>query len=248
MAHSFTVRMCAVKMRLHELGLFLDYSIQTRQDLKRRVLSTVMMHFWFKSLGTMGFIMVFFTGYIYLLRHPAYPVAIMPVTMIDRFITFEPLALPFYLSLWVYVSLPPMLMRTRREIIEYGWWIGCMCLAALAIFYFWPSAIPSTKIDWARYPGVAFLKGMDATGNACPSLHVATAVFSAFWLHRRLPTVGLGNNSRLFSACWCIAIIYSTMATKQHMAVDVIAGIGFASAFMWYFLKIQTATAGVSSR
>ena len=207
-----------------------------------------MTHFWFKSFGTMGFITVFFMCYIYLLRHPVYPVTIIPITMIDRFITFEPQALPFYLSLWVYVSLPPMLMLTRREIVEYGWWIGSMCIAALAIFYFWPSAIPSAKIDWARYPGVAFLKGMDTTGNACPSLHVATAVFSAFWLHKNLPAVGLGNHSRLFSACWCMAIVYSTMATKQHMAIDVIAGIGFASAFMWYFLRMQTAKACVSSR
>ena len=28
-----------------------------------------------------------------------------------------------------------------------------------------------------------FLKSMDASGNACPSLHVATAVFSGIWLH-----------------------------------------------------------------
>ena len=194
-----------------------------------------MTHIWFKCLGTMGFILAFFLAYIYLLRNPAFPVAIMPVTVVDQFIGFEPLALPIYLSLWTYLSLPPMLMLTRREIIEYGGWIGSLCLVALAIFYFWPSAVPPANIDWAIYPGMAFLKGVDAAGNACPSLHVATAVFSAFWLYWRLPAAGFGRGSQLISTCWCVAILYSTMATKQHVAVDVIAGGALGGVVAWCF-------------
>ena len=209
--------------------------IQTEQYVWRRVLSAVKIHFWFKTFGTMGFILAFFFAYFYLLKNPAFPVTIMPVTAADRLVGFEPWALPFYLSLWAYVSLPPTLMLTRREIIEYGWWIGGMCLVALTIFYFWPSAVPPASIDWARYPGVSFLKGVDAAGNACPSLHVATAVFSAFWLNWHLPSVGLGRGSRLFSACWCVAIVYSTMATKQHVAVDVIAGVALGAVVAWIF-------------
>jgi membrane-associated phospholipid phosphatase len=152
---------------------------------------------------------------------------------LDHLVAFNPLALPIYLSLWVYVSLPPMLMRTRREIVEYGMWIGGVCLVALAIFYFWPSAVPAANIDWAAYPGVAFLKGVDAAGNACPSLHVATVVFSSFWLQWLLPQVGLGRISRLVSACWCAGVVYSTMATKQHVAIDVVAGAALGSMFAW---------------
>lgn len=200
-------------------------------------MSTIMLHFWFKCFGTMIFMLVFFSFYIYLLKHPVFPVAIMPVTGVDRLIVFEPMALPFYLSLWTYVSLPPMLMRTRGEIVEYGVWIGVLCLVALFIFYFWPSAVPPANIDWAKYPGVDFLKGVDAAGNACPSLHVATAVFSAFWLHLRLPSAGFGRGWRLFSACWCMAIVYSTMATKQHMAIDVVAGCALGVVVAWRFHK-----------
>lgn len=199
------------------------------------MLATVKTHFWFKCFGTMGFMAAFFLAYIYLLKNPAFPVATMPVTAVDRLVGFEPLSLPFYLSLWIYVSLPPMLMLTRREIIEYGGWIGSLCLVALAIFYFWPSAVPPANIDWTKYPGVGFLKGVDAAGNACPSLHVATAVFSAFWLHWQLSSVGLGRGSRLLSACWCTAIIYSTMATKQHVAVDVVAGVALGVVVAWFF-------------
>lgn len=198
------------------------------------LLSTVMTLFWFKSIGTMGFISLFFGAYLYLLKNPASPVTTMPITMADRLIGFEPLALPIYLSLWAYVSLPPLLMRTRRAIIQYGAWIGGLCLFGLVIFYFFPNAVPPPNIDWAQYPGVAFLKGIDAAGNACPSLHVATAVFSGFWMHWLLPKVRFDSGVRLMSAVWCIAIAYSTMATKQHVAVDVIAGGALGAVFAWY--------------
>ncbi|WP_228273742.1 phosphatase PAP2 family protein [Rhodocyclus tenuis] len=189
--------------------------------------------FWFKCFGTMGFTAVFFGAYIYLLRNPAGEVFTMPVTAIDRLVTFEPGALLIYLSLWVYVSLPPVLMPTRREIIEYGVWIGGLCLIALTIFYFWPNAVPPANIDWAVYPGMAFLKGVDAAGNACPSLHVATAVFSAYWLHWLLPAAGIGRTGNLISTVWCVAIAYSTLATKQHVAVDVFAGTALGLLLAW---------------
>jgi membrane-associated phospholipid phosphatase len=213
------------------------------------VLSTFLTHFWFKCLGTIAFTSVFFAAYIYLLRNPAAEVTIMPVTALDRLVEFEAAALPIYLSLWVYISLPPILMLTRREIVEYGLWIGALCLVALVVFYFWPSAVPAANIDWARYPGVAFLKGVDAAGNACPSLHVATAVFSCLWLHRQLPAAGL-HDLRALNAIWCIAIVYSTMATKQHVAVDVVAGVtlalGFACFSQWRMLASRFSPARVA--
>ncbi|MHB8428652.1 MAG: phosphatase PAP2 family protein [Acidiferrobacterales bacterium] len=205
-------------------------------------------HFWFKCFGTTGFTFVFFIAYVYLLKHPAYPVTIVPATALDRLIGVEPLALPFYLSLWIYVSLPPMLMTTRQAIIDYGKWIGGLCLVGLTIFYFWPTAIPPAHINWARYPGMVFLKGFDASGNACPSLHVATAVFSWSWLNRRLRELCLGRSARIFSACWCAAIVYSTMATKQHMALDVAAGIDLALVFIWAFDMAGQPISGIAGR
>jgi membrane-associated phospholipid phosphatase len=195
--------------------------------------SVVTAHFWFKSLGTMGFTFVFFAAYLFLLKHPAFPVTLIPATALDRLIGVQPLALPLYLSLWVYLSLPPLLMTTRLAVTEYGTWIGALCLTALAIFYFWPSAVPPADIDWARYPGMAFLKGVDAAGNACPSLHVATAVFAGFWLNQQLRAYGLGSKLRALNLLWCTGIVYSTMATKQHMALDVAGGIGLALVFAW---------------
>jgi len=173
----------------------------------------------------MLFIGLFFAAYFYLLKVPAYPTTVMPVILLDHLIGFQPLALPLYISLWVYVSLPPLLLATRRELYGYGLAMAGTCLAGLIVFHFWPTAVPAAEIDWALYPGVDFLKNMDASGNACPSLHVATAVFSGIWLHHLLRRFGAPRWILSVNWLWCIGIVYSTLATRQHVAVDVLAGL-----------------------
>ncbi|NDU87895.1 MAG: phosphatase PAP2 family protein [Ferrovum sp.] len=180
----------------------------------------------------MGFVAVFFSLYVFLLKHPSYPITFIPSTPVDQLIGVEPWTLPVYLSLWLYVSLPAMLMTTKQEIIEYGLWMSGLCLAGLVIFYFYPTAVPPTNIDWTRYPSLAFMKKMDAAGNACPSLHVATATAVCIWLHRRLPLAELGPGAVVWNLLWWGAIVYSTMATKQHMVLDVVAGIALALVFV----------------
>ncbi|WP_206199331.1 phosphatase PAP2 family protein [Parasulfuritortus cantonensis] len=195
------------------------------------VLSIILSHFWFKCLGTMAFTSVFFMAYLFLLKHPFFPVTVIPATGLDGLIGIAPLALVLYLSLWLYLSLPVMLTGTRPGVVDYGLWVGAMCLTALTIFLFWPTAVPPALGDWAQQPGMAFLKDIDAAGNACPSLHVATAVFACFWINRQLGPYGGRRGLRALNIAWCVGIVYSTMATKQHMALDVVGGIALASAF-----------------
>ncbi|WP_223871558.1 phosphatase PAP2 family protein [Candidatus Dactylopiibacterium carminicum] len=201
-----------------------------------RFMSVLCKQFWLKSLGTMGFTAAFFVAYIYLLKNPAYPVTEVPLTWLDRVVPFSPLALVPYLSLWAYVSLPPLFLVNASELISYGLRIGAVCLLGLLIFHFWPTAVPPADIDWARYPGVAFLKGVDAAGNACPSLHVATAVFSAVWLQRLLCESGAPRYLVWVNLLWCGLIVWSTLATRQHVALDAYGGALLGGAGAWLSL------------
>ena len=199
----------------------------------RQAAAVIPRHLYLKSIGTPLFIGLFFGAYFYLLKAPAYPATVMPLIWLDRLIGFQPLAMSLYVSLWVYVSLPPALLATRRALYGYGLAMGATCLAALIIFYFWPTVVPVANIDWTQYPDVHFLKSIDAAGNACPSLHVATAVFSGIWLHHLLrcfsaPLWMLGVNW-----VWCIGIVYSALATRQHVAVDVLAGLALGTLVAW---------------
>lgn len=213
------------------MEISLAFSGSTARSGWRRLLGTVLKHFWFKCFGSAVFIAVFFTAYVFLLRNPVYPVHMMPVTRIDRWIHFSPVALPVYLSLWAYISLPAMLVETREEVVRYGMWMAAVCISGLAVFYFWPTTIPPESVDWDRYPGMAFLKGADAAGNAFPSLHVATAVFASIRLNALLPKIGFSLWARGVSVVWAVAIVFSTIATKQHVAIDVLGGTALACSF-----------------
>jgi membrane-associated phospholipid phosphatase len=188
----------------------------------------------------MIFIGVFFGAYFYLLKNPVYPTTVMPLTWLDRLIGFEPLAMPLYISLWVYVSLPPVLLATRSELYVYAMAMAGTCLAAMVIFYFWPTAVPPADIDWALYPGVDFLKNIDASGNAWPSLHVATALFSGLWLHHLLRRFGGPQWVLLLNGVWCVAILYSTLATRQHVAVDMGGGLVLGGLASFLSLRHRT--------
>ena len=203
----------------------------------RQIASVIPKHLMLKSVVTTVFISLFFAAYFYVLRHPAHPPTLMPVTALDRLVAFEPLALPLYASLWVYVSILPALFEDRQELLRYGRAMTLMCVLGLAIFYFWPTALPSPDIDWTRYPNMDFLKNIDASGNACPSLHVATAVFSGVWFHTLLLRFGAPPWARLSNWAWCAGIVYSTLAIRQHVAVDVAAGLLLGAVAAWLSLR-----------
>lgn len=186
-----------------------------------------------KTLGITGFMWLFFVAYFHLLRHPAQAVIVMPLTALDHWVGFEPAALAVYVSLWVYVGIPAGLMRSLHHLVVYGLWIGALCLTGLACFYFVPTAVPAMAlpVDVAQHPGFALLQGVDASGNACPSLHVATAVFSALWVGHLLHGMAAPRWARLLNGAWAVLIVWSTLATKQHVALDVAAGTLLALLF-----------------
>jgi hypothetical protein len=155
--------------------------------------------FWkFKFAGSVAFAGLFFVGYFALLKHPAHVVTTMPVLAIDQAIPFQPHTIWIYVSLWFYLE--------------------------LAIFYFWPTRVPAFQVDWSEYTMFSWLKQTDAAGNACPSLHVAFAVFTARWVHFIFKRLRAGVFFHILNWVWALAIVYSTISTRQHVAIDVLAG------------------------
>ena len=172
---------------------------------------------------------LFFVAYFQLLRNPVFPVTEMPRLAIDRWIPFTPQALWVYFTLWVYVALPPALLATKRELAGYTLSIAALCGGGLAVFALWPTAVPPPEVELRAHAGFGVLHGVDAAGNAFPSLHVATAAFSAAWLHRLLGQIGFGVGWRLANAAWVGAIVWSTVAVRQHVVLDVAGGLLLAA-------------------
>jgi membrane-associated phospholipid phosphatase len=172
---------------------------------------------------------LFFAAYFRVLHHPLFSVTTMPLTPVDRLISFRPEALPLYLSLWFYVTLVPALLTVCRELVSYALAAAGISVIGLGIFLLWPTTVEWSDADWSQYPAFAFLQSVDASGNACPSLHVAFAVFTAILLGRLLRQMGAGRAVCAFNWLWCLGILYSTVAIRQHVVLDVIAGAGLGA-------------------
>ncbi len=195
--------------------------------------------FWFKLLGVSAFMWVFFVGYFHTLRHPVKVVQEMPLTALDHAIGVQPAMLLAYVSLWLYVGVAPGLLRNLRELSVYGLWMAALCGAGLLAFHFYPTAVPKPvlPVDVAQHPGFVLLQGVDAAGNACPSLHVATALFTALWVQHLFAALAVPRWLRVGNLLWVLLIVYSTLAIKQHVVLDVLAGVVLGGGFAWASMR-----------
>ncbi len=205
-----------------------------RYELRRRLGCCWLL----KALGTTTMMSLFFVAYFHLLNHPGGQPYVMGATWVDELVPFEPAFFYLYASLWFYVSLVPALIGDRDTLVRYGLAIGGLCLAGLAIFLAFPTSIERDPALWADAPEFAWLADIDSAGNAFPSLHVATALFSAFWMDRLILAMRLSAVWRLFSLGWALGIVYSTLAIAQHVFWDVLggtllAGLGVLATTAW---------------
>ena len=188
-------------------------------------------YFPLKLIGTTLWTWAFFVGYFHLLRHPNGAVTIVPTTALDRMIAFHPHWLIPYVSLWLYVGIAPGLQLRFLQLLAYGFWTGLLLLVGLGLFWLWPTAVPPAVFDPQGFPGFELMRGIDAAGNACPSMHVAIALHTAIWIEFQFVQIGVPVWLRLGNVVWFAAIVVSTMALKQHVLVDVVGGAALGMAF-----------------
>ena len=153
----------------------------------------------------------------------ASPRALSP-SFLDQLVGFSPAWTAVYQSLYLFLPLP-WLCTTSGELRRYRHGFMAMTAVAFAFFLMIPVAGPRPDVlpDHALY---RLLAGYDRNLNAFPSLHVALTVYTLLLAFRltRQPVVLTA------ASAWAALIIYSTMATKQHWAADVVAGLVLALA------------------
>ena len=194
-------------------------------------------HWRFKLIAGTSITVMFFICYFLLQDFPVFRVREVPNTALDRLIDFQPFTLWLYLSLLLYVSLPAWLLDNKRDLVVCSLVLSGLCLAGLTFFLLWPTCIPPVEVNRVRHPGFVPLLWVDKPHNVCPSLHVAFAVFAAMFTHRLASQLGNTRLVRWVSWCWCAGILYSTLATKQHVAIDLYAGSALGAAWAWGYLR-----------
>ena len=93
--------------------------LDTHPDWMRQAAQRGRRHWSMKVLAVSVAISVFMVGYFILLRHPLFPVTLIPLTSLDRLVGFQAWSLLPYASLWLYISCAPMLLDARRESLFY---------------------------------------------------------------------------------------------------------------------------------
>lgn len=188
-----------------------------------------------KMVGTMAWVAGFFWLYFWVMRHPAGGVVptTMPVTTVDRWFSVHEWALVPYASLWFYAGLAPALSKDGEELLAYARSALLLCVAGLAVFWTFPTAVPSFHVDWQQYPALAFLKSRDGGTNAFPSLHVAFAVHSAAFIRFALRAVAAPLMVHALNVAWAVLVVWSVFATRQHVLVDVLGGLATGALVVW---------------
>lgn len=162
-----------------------------------------------------------FVGYFAASHVPDQPAYVVPATALDRAIPLIPSSVLPYLSLYPFLGLNaayfwPKPKQARRvfQAITMLNSLGSIVFCSMRTTVPRPQSTTSRLLNW--------LWRVDPPYNAFPSLHTAYAVVLAE-AHWRVCSPW-----RWLVSAWAVAIIISTLTTKQHHLWDVIAGIGLA--------------------
>jgi len=150
----------------------------------------------------------------------------------DRWIGYHPAWGIAYHSIYAFLPIFPWLAISRIDLTRYALGFTGLCAASFLVFFFFPVEAPRANL----FPETLMnqlLGTHNGKLNAFPSLHAGLVVCSLLFGLRTLPHPG--RNWLIATACiWGAGILFAALATKQHYAVDLPAGMMLA----WVFHKL----------
>ncbi|MCI0411264.1 phosphatase PAP2 family protein [bacterium] len=158
----------------------------------------------------------------------------VPELALDRAVQLQPTWCLVYGSLYVFVILPLLVVRQEEQIFRTVLAYLMVWIVAYVCFLLYPTVGPRpVKVIGGGFFawGLRFLYSADPPYNCFPSLHVAHSFVSALTCYRVHRGVGIA------AVLWASLIGISTLYTKQHYTVDVIAGIFLACVAYVIFLR-----------
>ena len=164
--------------------------------------------------------------YFALQRLDLFPQRTLPALALDAWVDFSPGWLWVYLSIALLVPLAPLLATQRDELARYARGLALVCVPCFVAFLLVPVEGPRPEVLPA-HGGYEWLASVDRTTNSFPSLHAALAVYSLLFacrVMRRDLSRGAWLALAAAGSLWVLAILYSTLATRQHWALDLPAG------------------------
>lgn len=178
--------------------------------------------------------------YQWLQRHHYFPARELAGHALDHWIPFLPHTVWLYLSIYVFLPLPPLLLGERRQLLRYGAGFAAFSLAGCLAFLFWPTTCPRPSVADAPLLYRA-LTQLDNPFHAFPSLHAASALYTAACAERVRRELAGGWPWRVGSWLWTALILVATLTTKQHLTSDIIAGGALGLVMFHLFFRASPA-------
>jgi len=146
----------------------------------------------------------------------------LPELAFDRLVPFAPAWTGIYLSVCALVFLSIVAPGTRHELRIFSRGVAALCVVSFCAFLFFPTEVVRSALTGAPESGLyGFVVGVDTPRNAFPSLHAGLTTFClGFLAYLWQPDWTV----RAAGALWGTAILYATLATKQHVVLDIAAG------------------------
>jgi membrane-associated phospholipid phosphatase len=169
------------------------------------------------AAGYVGFCALYiFTGRVHW-RAPA-P---LPPWAIDRMIPFIDWTVWIYHTQFFFLLFAVWAIRQTVNLSRTLYAMAMASAVSFVVFFVYPTTLPRAAMasDVVTARAFEFLYRVDPATNCLPSLHVALAALAAF---------GVASESkRLGSAAilWAGLIGLSTLTTRQHYFIDVLAGL-----------------------
>jgi hypothetical protein len=159
---------------------------------------------------------------------PLFPATVMEPTAIDRAIPFVEGTSWIYLSYFLLLPIAVIAIPTSRDMNRFALDVAFIAILSSLVFMFYPTAVerpsgPATDLAYR------LVLAVDAPTNACPSLHASLGLYSALWCHRLLAGWRAAWLWRAGLWAWTTGILYATLALRQHVLADLLAGGSLAA-------------------
>jgi membrane-associated phospholipid phosphatase len=159
--------------------------------------------------------------YFRIQHHVLFPARVVPLTQLDRLVPLFQPAVYVYLSLDLLLTLPLLLARDSRNLRQMAFGFALVTCVSHLFFFLWPTAIPwLVSGPDVTNPLLRMVVAVDTRLNACPSLHASLAIYCALCSSRLLKS----SKRQAGVWLWTFLILASTLLTKRHVVLDLIAG------------------------
>ncbi len=178
--------------------------------------------------------------YIFIAGVPPGRALHVPAIALDGAIPLVPVWSLIYGALYVFlIALPVFVVREQEHQRRVVWAFLSVWIAAYICFLVYPTVAPRphavAETGFGAW-GLRLLYEMDPPYNCFPSLHVAHSFVSALACFRVNRSVGIA------ATVGASLVALSTLFTKQHYVLDVVAGVFMAVAAYLVFVQSRPRT------